>query len=57
MPASKAFEWNIGMAWYTTLAAPRPKLLARTPPDRISRPCVHWTALGVPVVPEVKNSM
>jgi Sigma-70, region 4 len=45
------------MATYTVSAPPRPNRLARYCPGPAILPCVHLTALGSPLVPEVKTSM
>ena len=52
-----ALEWNIGIDTYTVSPVPSPNRPASIRPGPAIFPCVHLTAFGSPLVPDVKISM
>src|SRR5439155_10922144 len=52
-----ALEWNIGIDTYTVSPVPSPNRPASIRPGTAIFPCVHLTAFGSPLVPDVKISM
>ena len=52
-----ALEWNIGMDTYTVSPVLSPNRPASIRPGMAIFPCVHRTAFGSPLVPDVKISM
>jgi hypothetical protein len=56
-PAMIALEWNIGIDTYTVSPVPSPNRPASIRPGTAIFPWVHLTALGSPLVPDVKISM
>jgi hypothetical protein len=52
-----AWEWNIGIDTYTVSPIPSPNRPASIRPGTAIFPRVHLTALGSPLVPDVKISM
>jgi hypothetical protein len=52
-----ALEWNIGIDTYTVSPVPSPNRPASIRPGTAIFPWVHLTALGSPLVPDVKISM
>src|SRR2546423_15048530 len=55
-PVNSELEWKNGNGEYTTSPAPSSVTFITWAPVRASRPCVHRTAFGSPVDPEVKIS-
>ena len=53
-PVNSELEWKNGSGAYTTSPAANWVTVATWPPVVANRPCVHRTALGIPVEPEVK---
>ncbi len=56
-PAMIALEWNSGIDRYTVSSGPSPKRSASIRPGNATLSWVTRTALGSPLVPEVKMSM
>ncbi len=55
-PVKRALLWNMGSGAYTALPGSRPPTAAPPRPVVANRPCVHCTAFGNPVDPDVKIS-
>src|SRR5579862_5775012 len=55
-PVKSELEWKKGSDEYTTSPSVSSETFATCAPVRPNRPCVHRTALGDPVDPDVKIS-
>ena len=55
-PVNNELEWKKGSGAYTALPGPSSATVLTCTPVRAKRPCVHRTAFGNPVDPDVKMS-
>ena len=55
-PVNSALEWKNGNGAYTASPGASSATVATCVPVRAKRPCVHRTAFGRPVEPDVKMS-